>query len=47
MTWYVQWVRGEAEITARLAAGWTFAQSRLCPHNLYAVLMRAPEGWEP
>lgn len=47
MTWYVQWVRGEAEIAKRLSEGWTFAQARLCAHNLYAVLMQAPDGWEP
>lgn len=46
-TWWVQWVRGEDEINARLASGWTFAQSVTCHHNLYAVLMRAPEGWSP
>lgn len=46
-TWYVQWVRGEEEINQRLKAGWTFAQETNCHHNIYAVLMRAPEGWSP
>jgi hypothetical protein len=47
MTWYVQWFRDPDEIARRVKAGWTLAQSTTCHHNVYAVLLRAPEGWEP
>lgn len=45
--WYVQWVTDPEEVERRLALGWTFAQWRPSHHSFYAVLMQAPEGWEP
>lgn len=45
-SYYVQWCRGD-EIEQRIALGWSIAQHKPCHHNEYALLMRAPEGWEP
>lgn len=46
-SYYVQWITSRAGIELLLANGWTYAQSEPCHHNEHAVLMRAPEGWEP
>jgi hypothetical protein len=44
-SYYVQWVK-HSDVERRCAEGWHVAGG-LCRHNMYAVLMRAPEGWEP
>lgn len=46
-TYYVRWVSHKEDFDQLHSAGWRCAQSMRCHHNEYAVLMRAPEGWEP
>jgi hypothetical protein len=48
-TFYLQWFTRRDEIERRLRDGWTIAYNHFqpCHHNEYAILMRAPEGWEP